>query len=77
MLYYTRPSTAELMAVLVTAGSPPTFGTPRRIHGGPFDYPSAHSVDVDPNGGRLIVAPSFAVQGDLTVLVNWQSAQPQ
>jgi serine/threonine-protein kinase len=77
MLYYTRPSTAELMAVLVTAGSPPTFGTPQRIHGGPFDYPSAHSVDVDPNGGRLIVAPSFAVQGDLTVLVNWQSAAPQ
>jgi hypothetical protein len=29
---------------------------------------------VDPKGDRLIVAPSFAVQGDLTVLVNWEAA---
>ena len=73
-LYYTRPSTAELMAVTVTPGDPPTFGTPRRIHPGPLEYPSAHSLDFDPNSDRVLIAPSYAVQGDLTVLVNWQSA---
>jgi hypothetical protein len=76
-LYYTRPSTAALMSVPVTRGNPPTFGAPRRIYPGPLEYPSAHSIDVDPKGERLIVAPSFAVQGDLTVLVNWQSAKAQ
>jgi dipeptidyl aminopeptidase/acylaminoacyl peptidase len=72
-LYYTLPATAELMAVSVTAGIPPTFGVPRRIHPGPLDYPSAHSIDIDSRNNRLLVAPSLAVQGDLTVLVNWQS----
>jgi len=70
-LYYTRPSTAELMSVSVSAGNPPVFGTPQRIHPGPLEYPSAHSIDVDPTQERLLVAPSFAVLGDLTVLLNW------
>jgi Tol biopolymer transport system component len=74
-LYYTRPSTAEFMAVSVTPGDPPTFGNPRRIHHGPLEYPSGHSVDVAPDGKRLLLAPGYGVQGDLTVLVNWQSAQ--
>jgi Tol biopolymer transport system component len=73
-LYYTRPSTAELMAVSVLPGDPPTFGKPRRIHHGPLEYPSGHSLDVSPDGKRLLLAPSYAVQGDLTVLVNWQHA---
>jgi Tol biopolymer transport system component len=77
VLYYTRPSTAELMSLAVTPGEPPVFSAPRRINAGPFDYPSAHSIDVDPSGARLIAAPSYSVQGDLTVLVNWQSARPQ
>jgi eukaryotic-like serine/threonine-protein kinase len=77
MLYFTRPSTAELMAIPVMRGNPPTFGTPRRIHPGPLEYPSAHSLDIDPRGDKLIIAPSYAVQGDLTVLVNWQSAKAQ
>ena len=76
-LYYTRPSTAELMAVSVMPGDPPTFGKPRRIHHGPLEYPSGHSIDVAPDGERLILAPSYSVQGDLTILVNWQSASPQ
>lgn len=74
-LYYTRPSTAELMAVTVTPGDPPTFSKPRRIHHGPLEYPSGHSIDIAPDGKRLILAPGYGVQGDLTVLVNWQSAQ--
>jgi eukaryotic-like serine/threonine-protein kinase len=73
-LYYTRPATAELMAISVTPGTPPSFGVPRRIHAGPLEYASAHSFDPDPRGEKLVVAPSLAVQGDLTVLVNWQSA---
>jgi eukaryotic-like serine/threonine-protein kinase len=72
-LYYTRPSSAELLSMAVMNGDPPRFGSPRRIYGGPLEYPSDHSIDVDPKGDRLIVAPSFAVQGDLTVLVNWES----
>jgi Tol biopolymer transport system component len=72
-LYYTRPASTELMAMSVTPGAPPTFGVPRRIHVGPFEYPSAHSIDFDRKNDRLLVAPSFAVRGDLTVLVNWQS----
>jgi hypothetical protein len=58
----------------VTSGDPPRFGSPRRIYAGPLEYPSDHSIDVDPKGDRVLVAPSFAVQGDLTVLVNWESA---
>jgi eukaryotic-like serine/threonine-protein kinase len=77
LLFFTRPSTAELMSVNVTPGDPPTFGAPRRLHPGPLEYPSAHSVDVDPDGKRIIIAPSYSVQGDLTVLVNWQSATAQ
>lgn len=77
MLYYTRPSTAELMAIPVSPGDPPTFGKPRRIHPGPMEYPSAHSFDFDPSGKRLVIAPSFSVQGDLAVLVNWQAATAQ
>jgi eukaryotic-like serine/threonine-protein kinase len=76
-LYYTRTATSELMAMPVKRGNPPTFGTPRRIHPGPLEYASAHSVDIDPRGDRLIIAPGYAVQGDLTVLVNWQSAKAQ
>jgi hypothetical protein len=76
-IFYTRPSTAELMSIPVLPGDPPTFGKPRRIHPGPLEYPSAHSIDIDPRGDRLIIAPSYAVQGDLTVLVNWQSAKAQ
>jgi Tol biopolymer transport system component len=72
-LYYTRPASAELMAMSVTPGAPPTFGTPRRIYGGPLEYPSAHSIDFDRKNNRLLVAPSYAVLGDLSVLVNWQS----
>jgi len=54
------------------------FATPvlfrRRQRGQrPFEYPSAHSIDVDRKNDRLLVAPSFSVRGDLTVLVNWQS----
>jgi Tol biopolymer transport system component len=73
-LYYTRPATAELMAMPVTQGVPPTFGTPERIHPGPLEYASAHSIDFDPSGKRIVIAPSEAVRGDLTVLVNWQAA---
>jgi eukaryotic-like serine/threonine-protein kinase len=76
-IFYTRPSTAELMSIPVLQGNPPTFGTPRRIHPGPLEYPSAHSLDVDPGGARILIAPSYSVQGDLTVLVNWQSARAQ
>jgi len=65
------------MSIAVTPGDPPTFGTPRRLHPGPLEYPSAHSLDVDPDGERIIIAPSYSVQGDLTVLVNWQSATLQ
>ena len=72
-LYYIKPSSAELLAIPVTRGDPPVFGTPRRIYSGPLEYPSAHSIDVDPKGDRLLVASSFSVHGDLTVLVNWQS----
>ena len=77
MLFYTRSATSELMAIPVMRGNPPTFGTPRRIHPGPLEYASAHSVDIDPRGDRLIIAPGYAVQGDLTVLVNWQSVKAQ
>jgi Tol biopolymer transport system component len=48
-VYFTKPSTAELMAIPVTPGTPPIFGTPRRIHPGPLEYPSVHSIDVDPS----------------------------
>jgi hypothetical protein len=61
----------------VTSGDPPSFGPPRRIYAGPLEYPSAHSIDVDPKSDHLIVAPSLAVQGDLTVLVNWESLLAQ
>ena len=33
-------------------------------------------IDIDMKNDRLLAAQSFAVQGDLTVLVNWQSKQP-
>ena len=72
-MYYTLPASAELMAVSVTPGTPPGFGVPRRIHPGPLEYPSAHSIDFDSKNDRLLVSPSLAVQGDLAVLVNWQS----
>jgi serine/threonine protein kinase len=76
-LYYTRPSTAELMSMPVTPGHPPVFGPARRIHAGPLEYPSGHSIDVDPRQERLLIAPSFGVLGDITVLVNWHSATAQ
>jgi serine/threonine protein kinase len=76
-IFYTRPSTAELMSMPVSPGNPPVFGTPRRIHPGPLEYPSVHSIDVDPKQNRLLVAPSFSVLGDLTVLVNWQSSSQE
>ena len=72
-LYYTRPASTELMSMSVTPGAPPTFGAPRRVHAGPLEYPSAHSIDIDRTNNRLLVAPSDAVRGDLTVLVNWSS----
>ena len=62
------------MALPVTPGDPPVFGSARRVHPGPLEYPSAHSFDLEPNGDRVLIAPSYAVRGDLTVLVNWQSA---
>ena len=65
------------MSLSVMSGNPPAFGVPRRLYGGPLEYPSAHSIDFDAKNDRLLVAPSFAVQGDLTVLVNWQSRLPQ
>ena len=74
MLYYTRPATAELMAMPVMRGDPPTFGKAQRIHPGPLEYGSAHSIDFDPAGDRIVIAPSEAVRGDLAVLVNWQAA---
>jgi serine/threonine protein kinase len=72
-LYYTRPATAALMAMPVTPGDPPRFGAARRIHPGPLEYPAARSIDIDPSGERILVAPGLGVRGDLTVLVNWQS----
>ncbi len=77
VLYYTRPSTAEFMAIPVGRGNPPVFGKPRRLHPGPLEYPSAHSFDLDPRGERIMLAPSNSVRGDLAVLVNWQSAKAQ
>jgi hypothetical protein len=61
------------MSMSVTPGDPPAFGAARRIHAGPLEYPSAHSIDIDPNGDRLLLAPSHAALGDLTVIVNWQA----
>jgi hypothetical protein len=72
-LFYINPSTTELRSVSVRHGNPPQFGPERRIHPGPLDYATAHSFDVDPKGTRILVAPSFARQGDITVLLNWQS----
>jgi Tol biopolymer transport system component len=72
-LYYTRPASTELMSMSVTPGTPPTFGAARRVYAGPLEYPSAHSIDIDQANNRLLVAPSDAVRGDLTVLVNWSS----
>jgi len=57
----------------VKMGNPPEFGAPRRLHPGPLDYATAHSFDIDPKGQKILVAPSFARQGDITVLLNWPS----
>jgi Tol biopolymer transport system component len=76
-LYYTKPASAELLAMAVAPGEPPRFGPPRRIYSGPLEYPSAHSIAIDPSGERILVAPSLAVVGDLTVLVNWESLLAQ
>jgi Tol biopolymer transport system component len=76
-LYYTKPASAELLAMAVAPGDPPRFGPPRRIYSGPLEYPSAHSIAMDPSGERILVAPSLAVVGDLTVVVNWESLLAQ
>jgi Tol biopolymer transport system component len=73
-LFYVNPSTAELMAVAVTSGNPPQFGALRRVHSGPLFFPDAISFSVDPRGDRILVAPSFAPAGDITILLNWQAA---
>jgi dipeptidyl aminopeptidase/acylaminoacyl peptidase len=72
-LFYVKPATAELFSVSVIPGNPPQFGAHTRIYTGPLEYPSAHSYDVDPKSDRIIVAPSFVPQGDITVLLNWAS----
>ena len=72
-LFYVKPATAELMSVPVTPGNPPQFGAHTRIYSGPLEYPSGHSYDVDPKSDRLLVAPSVAPRGDITVLLNWAS----
>ena len=72
-LFYVNPSTTELLSVAVKKGNPPQFGAHRRIYAGPLDYATAHAFDVDPKSGRFIVAPSYARQGDITVLLNWQT----
>jgi Tol biopolymer transport system component len=76
-LFYVNPSTAELMAVAVTSGNPPQFGTHRRIHSGPLFFPDAISFSVDPHGDRILLAPSFAPAGNITILLNWQAATQQ
>ena len=73
-LFYVNPSTAELMAVTVKSGNPPQFGAHRRIHSGPLFFPDAISFSVDPRGERILVAPSFAPAGDITILLNWPMA---
>ena len=73
VLFYMNPSTTELLSVQVKMGNPPEFGAPRRLHPGPLDYATAHSFDIDPKGQKILVAPSFARQGDITVLLNWPS----
>jgi len=73
-LYYVKPATGELVSVTVIPGNPPQFGTHSRIYRGPLEYPSAHSYDLDPKGDRILVAPSFVPQGDITVLLNWASS---
>jgi Tol biopolymer transport system component len=73
-LLYVNPSTAELMAIAVTNGNPPQFGAHRRIHSGPLFFLDAVSFSVDPRGGRILLAPSSAPAGDITILLNWQTA---
>jgi eukaryotic-like serine/threonine-protein kinase len=73
-LYYIKPSTAELMAVAVTPGSPPRFGAVRRVHPGPFFYPDAHAFYLHPDGERILVAPSSEPVADIAVMLNWQAA---
>jgi Tol biopolymer transport system component len=70
-LFYVKPATAELISVQVTPGDPPQFGAHARIYPGPLEYPSGHSYDVDFKSDRLLVAPTVAPQGDITVLLNW------
>jgi serine/threonine protein kinase len=41
--------------------------------GGMGEVYEAIDVRLDRKNDRLLVAPSFSVRGDLTVLVNWQS----
>ena len=59
--------------IAIKRGDPPRFGAPRRVHPGPLEFPASRSIDFDPSGERILVAPSLAVLGDLAVLVNWQS----
>jgi Tol biopolymer transport system component len=72
-LYYVNPSTAELMAVSVRSGDPPQFGAHRRVHTGPLFFPDAISFSLDPDGERILIAPSSAPAGDITILLNWQT----
>ena len=72
-LFYVRASNADLLSVKVTPGNPPQFGSPVRIHPGPLEYPSGHSFAVHPREDRLLIAPSSAPRGDITVLLNWKS----
>jgi Tol biopolymer transport system component len=71
-LFYVNPATAELMAIPVTSGNPPQFGAHRRVHSGPLFFLDAVSFSVDPGGERLMLAPSSAPAGDITILLNWQ-----
>jgi len=74
-LFYVKPSTSELMSVVVTPGNPPQFGAHRRLHPGPFFYPDNHPFFLAPDGERILVAPSSQPVGDITILLNWQTRQ--
>jgi eukaryotic-like serine/threonine-protein kinase len=71
-LFYVNSSTDELWSVAVKSGTPPEFGTPRRIHPGPLDYATAHSFALDPKGERILIAQSWAMRGEITILINWK-----
>ena len=74
-LLYVSSATGALMAVPVTAGDPPVFGTHRQVHPGPLDWgwSSTHSFDIDPKTGRIVMSV-LSTTAELAVLLNWQTA---